>query len=785
MSKDFFKVKKGLNIQPTDPSTLESLEDGDIIIDSTDDNRMKVYDSAGGDFTSVGTGGTSGNFLTEFEKLTPDLSNVTSVVDTVTFLPIDDNNKSVKATWAASAGYIQYESAVPTDVEGQGLMTVWLKTSVQGLTLSTTTDGVVQSSLSVIANNKWKQYEIPYVIGGTEQGFRVEASSSVTGDVFIDEAFVGLAPAGFVQSVSQAQFVGSLHWNATTNCIWTISSSTFASYGDDPDCDDQPRTIEGSGIADSSAGLRPEFQILNARTDGLYRVSLQGDLYKAQANNNTCRFRLTGQDNARTSVAVGDENGFTRSPGATFDIKFDTTGNKTINVQAASSNNTDNCHIDARGSNLKFSVHFFPDSSQHVVFQETELTAQTANELTAYVNSAGNLISSNYDWLTCVPSTSPYTCNFNANVFSQTPSCVATASEGTGTKVATVTFVDSSSITVKTYTASTGSGSSATFKIHCSKQGTDVNKSQVVAGKFEQIKTNELVRVRAKDLVGATSTTSFAYNYVNSITELEDNYNALSDTGNIVFTAPKDSYYNFDFGARLDGVTLNEIECGLTIVSSVTGTSNPIILNDTNNASTSQSYPKCFFSGIKLAEGDTVTFYVRKGGTSTFTWNTDSRFSYLKILEHPDTEAIVKNLNDNNNVECQTKFIPSTNITSTGVVSALTFNNLTVGKRYEIKGQYDCTRAITTISSKRCEVQLRNSSTVNTNILISSFVRVDDVKEIIIQTPMNKMFTAQDTVVEFAVTSLSNAQIIGVTDDRTFLTLCELPDSYVETTKFD
>jgi len=191
MSKDFFKVKKGLNIQPTDPTSLEDLEDGDIIIDSTDDNRMKVYDSSSEDFASVGTGGTSGNFLTEFEKLTPDLSNVTSVVDTATFLPIDDNNKSVKATWAASAGYIQYESAVPADVEGQGLMTVWLKTSVQGLTLSTTTDGVVQSSVPVIANNKWKQYEILYAIEGTEQGFRVEASGSVTGDVFIDEAFVG------------------------------------------------------------------------------------------------------------------------------------------------------------------------------------------------------------------------------------------------------------------------------------------------------------------------------------------------------------------------------------------------------------------------------------------------------------------------------------------------------------------------------------------------------------------------------------------------------------------
>ena len=32
MSSDFFKVKKGLNIKPTDPSTLGDLQDGDIVL---------------------------------------------------------------------------------------------------------------------------------------------------------------------------------------------------------------------------------------------------------------------------------------------------------------------------------------------------------------------------------------------------------------------------------------------------------------------------------------------------------------------------------------------------------------------------------------------------------------------------------------------------------------------------------------------------------------------------------------------------------------------------------
>ena len=56
MSSDFFRVKKGLNIQPTDPSGLSDLQDGDIVIDSTAGNSMKIYSTDAGGFSEVGTG---------------------------------------------------------------------------------------------------------------------------------------------------------------------------------------------------------------------------------------------------------------------------------------------------------------------------------------------------------------------------------------------------------------------------------------------------------------------------------------------------------------------------------------------------------------------------------------------------------------------------------------------------------------------------------------------------------------------------------------------------------
>lgn len=53
--KDAFKVKKGLNVQPTDPADVVNPEAGDLIVDSTDDNRLKVYDPTSSEFVVINT----------------------------------------------------------------------------------------------------------------------------------------------------------------------------------------------------------------------------------------------------------------------------------------------------------------------------------------------------------------------------------------------------------------------------------------------------------------------------------------------------------------------------------------------------------------------------------------------------------------------------------------------------------------------------------------------------------------------------------------------------------
>lgn len=160
-----------------------------------------------------------------------------------------------------------------------------------------------------------------------------------------------------------------------------------------------------------------------------------------------------------------------------------------------------------------------------------------------------------------------------------------------------------------------------------------------------------LVQIVANSLTGETSTASFAYNKVTSVVEVEDNYNALNDNGDIEFTVPHDSLYHFNYGFSIthNSVTsAHDYACGLQINGSDKrqeiqkfGTSTVI-------------YPHCDFK-IKLLKGDVVTFFYRKqtSGT-TVSWGTNERFNFLVIKEEPKSSVILgtfENINSTDLIE--------------------------------------------------------------------------------------------------------------------------------------
>jgi hypothetical protein len=153
--------------------------------------------------------------------------------------------------------------------------------------ISSVQDGVKISTLNVTGNNKWRQYEIPMVLGGSNIGFIVESLTAQTGDVFIDQPFVGLAPTSFSYDVAQVERFGKASWTPTANCAWVNTTASFSSFPVDNDCPDP--TIVGKLKA--PATKLPAIVLPAGSPAGTYAFRTTGGFISI--NQDTCSYQLS------------------------------------------------------------------------------------------------------------------------------------------------------------------------------------------------------------------------------------------------------------------------------------------------------------------------------------------------------------------------------------------------------------------------------------------------------------------------------------------------------------
>jgi len=163
---------------------------------------------------------------------------------------------------------------------------------------------------------------------------------------------------------------------------------------------------------------------------------------------------------------------------------------------------------------------------------------------------------------------------------------------------------------------------------------------------------------------------------------------------------------------------------------------------------------------LDLNEGD--TFYMTHSSNSTTLVNSQSEH-YISITELPTKESIVANLMQGQTTKCQTKYL-SANTTSTGNIADLTFNNMTIGKKYISRGQI--------VGDANHDTRVRHNGkdiaqTYNANALTYGAVNTGT-------------FTALDTFL--TVFKSNSVQVSGNGDTQlTWLELCELPDTVIDT----
>jgi len=122
-------------------------------------------------------------------------ASCTASQQTTGVMATPNNTSFLRAAFLASTGNV-IVCGNSSNVDGvQGKASGWIKTDQADVVVYPRIDSVDISSLSkpVSSDGEWRYYEIPVPMGATNACLKVEATSSITGNVDIDDVFVGAA----------------------------------------------------------------------------------------------------------------------------------------------------------------------------------------------------------------------------------------------------------------------------------------------------------------------------------------------------------------------------------------------------------------------------------------------------------------------------------------------------------------------------------------------------------------------------------------------------------------
>jgi len=601
-------------------------------------------------------------------------------------------------------------------------------------------DSNLQASLDVSSDDKWKYYKIPFVGGATSQEFEIYSSDTTSASgIDIDNCYIGKAHPDLIQEVSEAHFVGSLVYYASS-CTW--STTVWGLPPVNASCN--ASSIEGNILAPSTKIPAVSFQ---ARTDGYYKVTWQGLLYKSTTDG-ACSFSLSssnGYDNQGVAYAEGANGRSVNNLVGNF--RFNSTGLKTITTMGYRESGSGSCFIYGDlGHPSKMSVYFYPDDKSTIVTQDTELTAKTANDFDIKVRNNGSscaVASDVYEIVQSITRTSAGYCTITLKSGILTDTDYTCLGDSDNDATAQTTCYIASTTEIRGYTRENTTPYDRDFSIKITKSKAQYNKHATIVGKFENINSSELSKFRGAGNSGQ----------------------AVSSSIDMPFTEINDKNSNWDGDSFLATNAGDYLVCGS---ANFTTSSNTVINAYVNGTlrkalsfygSSKAEHPFC--GVVNLQSGESLS--VRPANALTLL--NSAQYHHLYILQWSDFESVVANISKQK-TKCQTKLLTA-NVVSNGTF--LSFSNLSIGKYYELTGNLvQASTAVTVVKYGATEVgYYENSSGGN----ISQSVVIDMIKP---------------TSSTLEISRNSGGTIFGsASRNRTNFTLCELPDTVIETTEFN
>jgi uncharacterized protein YfaP (DUF2135 family) len=379
--------------------------------------------------------------------------------DTAELSVVIDGKKSFKTVTSAQTINISQSSTLYAAqfADGiQGLASIRIKTNHTGaMSVCSINAGVVSTTncVTVIADNKWGLYKVPFVLGATSNGISIVGASG-TGTTYFDDAFVG------AQDITQnAQSISTQYGRLSL-------SGTTASGA----------KLLGALTESSGSGL---FSYNSATGDYTALVTANFTIAGSMRATTTTRADPTivvngnqvGRDTTDTAVA-------TAWAGASFSGII--TAGQVFYIINQGTGASDNAYSSVSAVSLA-----------NASIYSSQCGANCVDTFSAKVSSSGVISDENIDFLSSCSfgSTGLGSCTFTSGIFTVAPNCAVTysgAGTGANARVANIRTQSASSIEYLTEAASL---TNASINIICQKQGADFTNTRAITGSFKEVMT--------------------------------------------------------------------------------------------------------------------------------------------------------------------------------------------------------------------------------------------------------------------------------------------------------
>lgn len=430
--------------------------------------------------------------------------------------------KSYKATLSAQTLALYQDSTLyASQFAGtvQGVAMVRVRSTVSGIFVCPRQAGatVLTNCVQVDTTGTWGLYKVPFVLGATSNGVAIVSGTissglvtvgNVTGDVFIDDAFVGAAD--LIDTSNEVKFAGESYFAGTANCTWSRTSTTVGAFTSDVDCPGPTIVKQSLGSWSTTDSDLPRQTITNLPA-GTYKATFYVAPYGTAGTHNvisindgttTCEAVYANADMTRpTGVPVSCVFTYTSSGARVFELYGAAESTNTVNIQ--------NLNVTPRQS-VKFQLEYYGSNSTY----SASCGANCVDTFSAVVSGAGVVSSENSDWINgnaSIASTSQYTLTFNSGVFTVAPTCVLVARDAAARSARIYTAATTSTIVVRTQTPTTDTADTSVFEIFCRKTGADFTATRTIVGSFKDVVTTPSTTWAA--LPSATSVTAYRSKY--------------------------------------------------------------------------------------------------------------------------------------------------------------------------------------------------------------------------------------------------------------------------------